>query len=307
VDPARATQLALGYWPARAFSAAAEVGVFTLLDAEGPLDTDTIAERLGLRSPSLPHLLDALVALGALGRDDDRYSVIIAPDSALVVAADGAAYRAWADLPDALRGGPRTSMFDGMTAEATARFVEAMGSVTAGAHAGVAELVSEGEHVCDVGGSDGRLAIALARAGARVTTFDRPALVPLAQRAVADAGVDEHVTVVGGDFFLDPIPASDTAVLSVVLLDWDTDAKRRLLQRVAASSGRIIVVDRLVRPERPTATFELLRSLHLLVTVGDAFHYTGDELAGWLAEVGFRAKPGRELPGGFTLVEARPE
>ncbi|MCU1373078.1 MAG: methyltransferase, partial [Actinomycetia bacterium] len=222
-------------------------------------------------------------------------------------AADGAAYRAWAGLPDALRGGPRASMFDAMTAEETVDFAEAMAGVTAPAHAAVAELVVEGERVCDLGGADGRLAVTLARAGARVTTLDRPAFAPLAGRVVAASGVADRITVVSGDFFADALPASDTAVLSLVLLDWDTEAKRRLLRRVAASTGRIIVVDRLAAPERPTAAFELLRSLHLLVTVGDAHHYTADQLSGWLAEVGFRAAAPRAATGGFTVVEARPE
>jgi hypothetical protein len=98
---------------------------------------------------------------------------------------------------------------------------------------------------------------------------------------------------------------SDTAVLCLVLLDWDVEHKRRLLARVAASSRRIIVVDRMGLPERPTAAFELLRSLHLLVTVGDAHHYTYDELVGWLAEVGLTAEAPVALDGGFTLVEGR--
>jgi predicted O-methyltransferase YrrM len=196
-------------------------------------------------------------------------------------------------------------MFEAMAREATAAFAAAMAPVTASAHSAVAELVASGERVCDVGGGDGRLAVALAAVGATVTTIDLPALVPLAARVVADAGAGDRVEVVGGDFFLDPLPASDTAVLSLVLLDWDTEARRRLLARVAASTKRIIVVDRMGAPERPTAAFELLRSLHLLVTVGDAFHYGVDELVGWLDEVGFTAGPAVDVPGGLTLVEGR--
>jgi hypothetical protein len=74
---------------------------------------------------------------------------------------------------------------------------------------------------------------------------------------------------------------------------------------VAASTERVVVVDRMERPERPTAVFDLLRSLHLLVTVGDAFHYTPAELAGWLDEAGFTAAAPVALPAGLTLVEGR--
>jgi DNA-binding Lrp family transcriptional regulator len=292
VDPTRATQLALGFWPARAFSAAAEVGVFALLEAEGPLPVGVLADRLGLRSPAVVDLLDALVALGVLARDGDAYRSLVVPDPSLLGAADGDAYRAWAELPAALRG-ERASMFAGLGPDELARFAAAMGEVSAPAHAAVADLVAPGERVCDVGGGDGRLAVAIAERGAVATTFDR--LVPDVP----------GVSAVGGDFFVDELPPSDTAVLCLVLLDWSTDDKRRLLARVAASTGRIIVVDRLGPPDRPTGAFDLLRSLHLLVTVGDAFHYSYDDLVGWLSEVGLVAGPPREVGAGLTLVEGR--
>jgi hypothetical protein len=291
VDATRLTQLALGFWPARALTAAAELGVLDLL-AEGPLPAEAVAERLGLVSPAVPDLLDALTALGVLARDERGYRSLVAADPGLLGAADGDAYRAWADLPAALRG-ERPPLFDALGGDDLARVVTAMGDVAAPAHATVAALVEPGERVTDVGGGDGRLAVALAARGATVTTFDRY------EPDVAG------VTVVVGDFFVDDLPPSDTAVLCLVLLDWPTADKRRLLARVAASTQRILVVDRLGEDERPTAAFELLRRLHLLVTVGDAFPYSAAELHGWLGEVGFTAGDPVGLPGGLTLVEGR--
>ena len=286
VDATRLTQLALGYWPARALSAAAELGVIALL-AEEPCSAGQVAERLGLRSPAVLDLLDALVGLGVLGREGDAYRSLLDVDPE-ALADEAAGFRAWADLPEVLRTG--RPVFDGVPDRAV---LEAMAEVTAPAHASVAALVAPGERVTDVGGGAGRLAAILAERGAAVTTFDRfEPDVP-------------GVTVVVGDFFVDDVPPSDTAVLCLVLLDWSTEDKRRLLERVAASTRRILVVDRMGEPERPTATFELLRQLHLLVTVGDAFHYEPAALAGWLAEVGFAAGEPVELPGGLTLVEGR--
>jgi hypothetical protein len=287
VDATRLTPLALGYWPARALSAAAELGVLDLL-AEGPRSAAEVADRLGLRSAAVPDLLDALVALGVLATSDGGYRSLLDVEPSVLVE-EGAAFRAWAELPDALRRG--RPVFDRVAPER--RVLDAMAEVAAPAHPAIAALVEPGERVTDVGGGNGRLAAALARRGAVVTTFDR------------HGPVVEGVEVVVGDFFVDDLPAGDTAVLCMVLLDWSTDDKRRLLARVAASTKRILVVDKLGVPERPTAAFELLRRLHLLVTVGDAFHYSMAELAGWLAEVGFAAGAPVDLPGGFTLVEGR--
>lgn len=311
MDPSRATQLALGFWPARAFSAALELGIYDLLSG-GAMDADQIAERLGLRSPSLPALLDALVGLGALARADGRYSLVGPVDAGLAELAGTAAYRAWADLPAALRGDVRPTMFSDLAADPAAlrRFVEAMGSVSAPLHAALIERLDGAGTVCDVGGADGRLAVALARRhpGLRVITFDLPALLPLAEATIEAAGVGGRVTAVAGDFLSDPLPSVDTVVLSLVLLDWPVDDKRRLLAAVAQAlpeGGKVVVLDRMEqRPGPERGTFELLRSLHLLVTHGDAFPFSVEELAGWLAEAGFSSPVAVPLGDGFSLAVA---
>lgn len=311
MDPSRATQLALGYWPARAFSAALELGIFELL-AEEPLGAAAVADRLGLRSPAVGDLLDALVGLGALERVDAGYRATPV-DRALLDVAGTDAYRAWTDLPAALRGGPRPSMFEALARDPDAlrRFARAMGEVAAPLHEALAERLEGRGTVCDLGGADGGLAVTLARRHPelRVVTVDLPAFVPLAEAAVQDAGVAGRVTVVGGDFFTDPVPPADVVVLSLVLLDWPADDKLRLLRRAAGAlpaGGTLAVLDRLeegeARPERTTV--ELLRSLHLLVTLGDAHPYTADELGGWLAAAGFGPPELQPVGSGFTLVLA---
>lgn len=311
MDPSRATQLALGYWPARAFGAALELGVFDLL-ADAPLDAAAVADRLGLRSPAVGDLLDALVGLGALERVDAGYRAEPV-DRALLDAAGTAAYRAWADLPGALRGELRPSMFEAMAGDPDAlrRFAGAMGEVSAPLHAALAERLDGKGTVCDLGGADGRLAATLARRHPelRVVTVDLPAFVPLAEAAVQAAGVADRVTVVGGDFFTDPVPPADVVVLSLVLLDWPADDKQRLLRRAAGAlpaGGTLAVLDRLEEgsSRRERTTFELLRSLHLLVTQGDAHPYGAGELAGWLAAAGFGPPELLAVGNGFTLALA---
>ncbi len=52
---------------------AVELGLFSEL-ANGPLDAETLRDRLGLHSRSARDFFDALVALGMLERDGDRYA-----------------------------------------------------------------------------------------------------------------------------------------------------------------------------------------------------------------------------------------
>jgi hypothetical protein len=71
--PERIMQLGLGFWGSKTLLSALEIGLFTEL-AKGSLDFETLAERLMLHPRSARDFLDALVALGMLERDGDRYS-----------------------------------------------------------------------------------------------------------------------------------------------------------------------------------------------------------------------------------------
>ena len=221
-----------------------------------------------------------------------------------------------AGLGDYLRGtGPSGSIFDAVLddPERLAEFADLMATMSAPARATIVHDIdlTEVGVVCDLGGADGRLAIALAprHPGLRCTTFDLAPMAALAQRAVELAGLTDRVDVVAGDFFTDELPVCDVVVLSMVLLDWDTERKRDLLGRARASlndGGRIVIVD---RPEVAVApasksTFEALRSLHLLVSFGDVHPFTIEQLEGWLSEAGFAGTHVRPCGVGLVVAEA---
>lgn len=318
MDERRALQLALGYWPARAFSAAGELGVFELVQREGPLDAESIAGRLGIRSRSFPSLLDALVTLDVLERRGDSYAFTgDVPSGEILAMADTASMKAWSELPSVLREGRRSgpSIYDDVAADPDRlqAFADLMGRVSAPSHAAIAALdFADGEVVCDVGGADGRLAVAIAAThpAVRCLTFDLPAYIDLAERRAREAGVDEQVTALGGDLFVDGLPRADTLVLSLVLLDWDEDGKRALLRRcrdALTPGGRLVIVERLDEDVEPASrsTFDLLRSLHFLVLLGEAYTFRPSDLDRWLHEVGFAVDHRQALDGGFVLLVAR--
>src|SRR5215211_2595102 len=71
--PARIMDLGLGFWASKTLLSAIELGVFTEL-AKGPRDLEDLQEALALHPRSARDFLDALVALGLLEREGDRYS-----------------------------------------------------------------------------------------------------------------------------------------------------------------------------------------------------------------------------------------
>ena len=71
--PDRIVELGTGFWGAKTLLSAVELGVFSAL-AKGPLDGETLRARLGIHPLSARDFFDALVALGKLGRERDRYA-----------------------------------------------------------------------------------------------------------------------------------------------------------------------------------------------------------------------------------------
>jgi DNA-binding IclR family transcriptional regulator len=73
LTPEAILQLGFGFWGSKTLLSAVELGVFSAL-ASGPLDAQTLMDRLGLHPRSARDFLDALVALRLLERSGTQYA-----------------------------------------------------------------------------------------------------------------------------------------------------------------------------------------------------------------------------------------
>jgi O-methyltransferase domain len=142
-------------------------------------------------------------------------------------------YGFWGNLTEALRT-PRPQneikhtgrpMFDELYADPACleQFMNAMSGISAGNFHTLAEKLdlSRYQTVCDVGGATGQLSIILAQhhRHQRCTSFDLPAVEPIACRAIGAARVADRVTTASGDFLVDPLPEADVIVMGMILHD----------------------------------------------------------------------------------------
>src|SRR5215468_4331651 len=73
-DPGRLLEMCMAFWGSKAILSAVEIGVCTAL-AGGRHSAEELRDQLGLHDRSVRDLLDVLVALGVLNRDDQgRYA-----------------------------------------------------------------------------------------------------------------------------------------------------------------------------------------------------------------------------------------
>ena len=318
-DPSHIMQVGMGFWPSKTVLSAVELELFTHLGSDS-ITGEELRERLGLHQRAIPDFPDTLVALGFLERDgegaDARYRNT--PDTAFFLDKNGPAYIGgilemsnarlygfWGDLTDALRSGkPQNEvkhngkpMFEELYSDPARleQFMGAMAGISRGNFVALAQKFdfSKYETLCDVGGAAGQLATIIAEHHPRLrcTSYDLPVVEPIAERAIASAGLSDRVSAASGDFFADPLPKADVITMGLILHDWNLERKLHLIGAAydaLPEGGAFIVIENLIDDARRENAFGLMMSLNMLIEFGDAFDYTGRDFAGWCKDAGFR-------------------
>lgn len=319
LDPSQIMQIGMGFWASKTLLSAVELELFTQLGDEA-VTGEEIGERLGLHQRAIYDFLDTLVALGLLERDGEgtngRYrntgetAAFLDKKSPAYIGgilemSNARLYRFWGDLTEALQTGkPQNEikhtgkpMFDELYSDPARleQFMQAMKGISLGNFQMLAEKFdfSRYETVCDVGGATGQLCMILAERHPhlRCTSYDLPAVEPIAERTVAAAGLTDRVAVASGDFFADPLPRADVITMGLILHDWNLERKMHLIRAAYESlpeGGAFIIVENLIDDARRENAFGLMMSLNMLVEFGDAFDFTGADFDGWCREAGFR-------------------
>jgi O-methyltransferase domain/Dimerisation domain len=319
VDPSHIMQVGLGFWPSKTLLSAVELELFTKLGTDG-MTGSQIAEALELNARAIPDFPDALVALKLLDRDGEGSDALYRNTQATAAFLDKTSptyiggilemnnarlYRFWGDLTAALQTGkPQNEikqtgrgMFEALYSDPDRleQFMNAMAGISLGPFSVLAEKFdfSKYDTLCDVGGATGQLSIIVAgrHPDIRCTSFDLPAVEPIARRAIEAAGVSERVTAVGGDFFADPLPEAEVITMGLILHDWNLERKMHLIKAAydaLPEGGAFIAIENLIDDARRENAFGLLMSLNMLIEFGDAFDFTGADFAEWCKEVGFK-------------------
>ncbi|MGH2616199.1 MAG: methyltransferase, partial [Thermomicrobiales bacterium] len=278
VSEARAVlrTLIYGYAQTQLLRAAARLRIADLL-AAGPQSLMDLAAQTGVKHELLHRLLNGLAANDVVAQDaHGRYGLTPIGDGLREDAPDSLAtfailsgeeyYRAWLGLDLHARDDrtPFERVFDAPVfdwlaqhPESDDRFNRRMATrimAYAPAVAAACDL-SEAQRIVDVGGGHGMLLATFLQRwpAARGVLFDLPGAATAGAARLAAAGLADRVDVVGGDFFLEDLPAGgDVYLLSQILHDWDDARSKDILRnirRVIDPAGRLLIVEMLM-PER---------------------------------------------------------
>lgn len=308
-----AFDLCAGFVYSQVLHACVELQLFDLL-AERPQSLPVLARRLQLSEEAALRLLDAAVALELAARQQDGRFVLgdlgaaIAGNPAILamVAHHRLLYADLADPVGLLRGtrgetalgrfwayagGTPSAALDDERVGAYSALMSSSQSLVAG---DILAAYDFGRHrrLLDIGGGQGTFVASVA---ARVpalafVVFDLPAVAERARARLAAEGLAHRVTVRGGDFFADPLPAGvDVATLVRVLHDHD-DARARVLLaaawRALPPGGALVVAEPLAEAPGAAAMGAAYFGWYLLA-MGQGRPRTAAQIVALMRDAGF--------------------
>jgi precorrin-6B methylase 2 len=327
--PERILQTGLAFWASKTLLSAIEMDLFTEL-SRGPESFESLSGRLGLHPRSARDFLDALVALGFLQRNGDRYANTPEADLFLVrkkpsyvggvlEMVNHRLYPFWGHLTEALRtglpqnelkgGGP--GLFETLYADPARlkEFLAAMTGMSHGANLKIAQLFPWKDYrtFVDVGTAQGDLAvqIALANPHLRGRGFDLAEVAPIFEDYAQAQGVTDRLAFVSGDFFKQDLPKADVVLMGHILHDWDLPTKKMLIGKAfeaVPKGGALIVYEAIIDDDRSKNAFGLMMSLNMLIETPGGFDYTGADCSAWMKEAGFSSTRVVPLVGPDSMV-----
>lgn len=319
-DPTRVLDLIDAFRRSKAMFTAVSLGVFDQLH-RAEASAAALAVELDLQPGALERLLNGCVGLGLLTKSGDLYAntedaeVFLRRDSpdtltGYVLYSDQVLFSLWSHLDDAIREGTHRwnqtfggqgALFDHFfrTPEARQTFLSGMhgmGRLNSPAVVRVFNL-NQFQYMVDLGGATGHLAIAACEryGNLRATVFDLPPVVEHALPHIAASHASTRLSVVPGDFFVDPFPAADLYALGRILHDWSDEKIRRLLARIHAAlpaGGALLIAETLLDEDGSGPVSSQMQSLNMLVCT-EGRERTASEYKVLLET------------NGFTRVEAR--
>ncbi len=295
-----------GFQAACVITAAADLDLFAAIEG-GSATAAVIAGWINADPHATEVLLDALVALGLLVKRNESFRIpseiaeLLTEDSPTSILPgvrhQANCLRRWAQLARVVRTGrpaDRTPSIRGEAADCES-FIGAMNNFSeAVAPQVVAKVMPmRFERMLDIGGASGTWTIAflLAVPDATVVLFDLPEVVPLARERLARAGMADRVTVVAGDYNIDPMPGgADFAWLSAIAHQNSREQNRALYAKICAAltlHGVLVIRDVVMDACRTQPAAGALFAVNMLVGTEGGGTFTFDEFREDLESAGF--------------------
>lgn len=327
VTPERIMQYAWGYAPPLILEAAIRHRIFDVLD-NGPATVEQLRNLTGASARGLRNIANALVGLGLLAKDGERYALV--PESAAFLVSTKPAFLGgmlkhcstqliprWLKLAEVVRSGRPASSVN-QEGEGTKFFQDFVEDLFPFNYASARRLAyvlglataKEPMSVLDLAAGSGVWGIALAQASpqVRVTAVDWPDVITVTRRVAERFKLADRFRFVAGDLDkADFGTGHQVAVLGHILHSEGEQRSRTLLKRTFAAlapGGTIAIAEFLTNASHSGPPNATIFAVNMLVNTDEGDTYSFEEIGAWLEEAGFRKARLVDSPGPSPLILA---
>ncbi len=320
-NPGQLMEIVNGFRASRVILTAHELGLFNHLKGKRATSAE-VARLLGTHPRATDRLMNALTTIGLLSKSEgiftntgfsEQYLVSGSPrymgglDHALNL------WQTWSTLTPSIAAGTSVVVKDSIgdsSEQWCEAFIAAMHSRAANQVKEVAaaiDLPRKGK-ILDVGGGSGIFSFAFLHASPELTAvvFDLPNIVPITDRYIKEAGLDNCVSTLAGDYLDDEFGEGYALVFMSAIVHINSPEENiRLIAagvRALAVGGQIVILDHVMHEDRTEPSAGAMFALNMLVGTEHGDTYTESEIRGWMEAAGLSEIRLQPTPSGILLM-----
>jgi ubiquinone/menaquinone biosynthesis C-methylase UbiE len=322
MNPLEIRETVMAFQKSRIVLTAYQLDIFTFI-GEKSHNSETISKALNLNKGATERLLNALVALKLLEKNDENYSN--SKDSLMFLSKNSPAYLAglmhinhlwntWSHLTDVIKTGKviHDVEINGRGEKWLEAFINAMhdrGKKQASAQ--ILKIDLQGvESVMDVGGGSGCFCMAFLNRKPELKTaiFDLPNVIPISKEIIEKEGFLGKIELYEGDYTRDELPKGfDLVFLSAIIHSNSFETNQELAKKCYNSlntNGKIVIQDWIMNDDKTEPVQGAIFSINMLVGVEGGDCYSENEVRAWLHNAGFSNITKVDVESGIGQVMA---
>jgi len=296
------------YWETKILLTAVKLDLFTALNDSGGTSSQ-LAGRLYLNQPPLTLLLNALVAMRILKKEEDRFMNTAVAQKYLVkgtkdyighlLLLHDAEWMNWGKLEETIRTGrsPVEQHVFETDPEMGANVLAVLHRIGRESGPSLAKRMDlkGAKRLLDVGGGAGTNAIAFCREYSDLvaTVFDLPQTLTLTKTVVEEAELEDRITLVPGNFNVDSFEGQyDVALMSDVLHYQNGKTNAALVSNIhdhLVEKGLLIIKDRFLDQSGTSPAWTTAFAVHIMVNTEQGQCFTAQEAMDWMKQAGFQS------------------
>jgi len=305
-NPGELLELSGAFWKTCTLHAAVKLDVFSAI-GDDRLSAETIAGKISGSLKGAERLLNALVAMALLEKNDEVYGNIPAGRDFLskqspkyighVIMHHHHLVEGWSQLDQAvLSGQPIRSRSSFSKEEWRQSFLMGMFNLAMNLAPQLVQQIdlSSKHHLLDLGGGPGTYAIhfCLHNPGLKATVFDLPTTRPFAEKTIEKFQLADRVGFMAGNYVEDEIDGKyDVAWLSHILHGEGPQTGRQIIQKTVSAmqpGATIIVHEFILDNTMDGPLFPALFSLNMLLGTSSGQSYSESQIMDMLSGAGVK-------------------